>query len=84
MRSHLLQCFEQGLMSEFAITDKTICQRRKNMKIININNYCICNLPECFDNMVQCNSCSMWFHKNCINAPSDISAIEKEFICGLC
>ena len=26
MRSHLLQCFEQGLMSEFPVTNKTISQ----------------------------------------------------------
>lgn len=47
-RSHLLYCFENNEISEFPLTKKTISMRRQNQyKDIEIENFCICNLPEC-------------------------------------
>lgn len=85
LRSHLYQCFIQGIMSEFPTTTKTIGKRRKkSIKFITIQNYCICNLPECIDNMVQCDNCSVWYHKHCVDAPKDISNFDKQFVCNFC
>ncbi|WAR08355.1 hypothetical protein MAR_018313, partial [Mya arenaria] len=65
MQEHLLFCLENQEMSEFPITTKTISGRRKKQKkIILIENYCVCNLPACLG-QVQCNKCSQWFHKHC-------------------
>ena len=82
LRPHLLQCFENNSISEFPLTSKTISLRRKKKdKIIAIKNYCICNLPECFDDMVQCDKCRKWFHKYCINAPFNISLVTVDYFC---
>ena len=57
LRTHLLQCFENKTISEFPLTSKTISSRRKKkQKSINIQIYCSCYLPECFDDMVQCDN----------------------------
>ena len=52
--SHLLECFENNRISEYPLTSKTMSTRRKKRdKTIKLQNYCPCNLPECFDDMVQ-------------------------------
>ena len=85
LRPHLFQCFENNSISEFPLTSKTISLRRKKKdKIIAIKNYCICNLPECFDDMVQCDKCRKWFHKYCINAPFNISLVTVDYFCDEC
>ena len=85
LRSHLIIMFENGQISEFPLTSKTISNRRKRKeKIIQIKNYCICNLPECFDDMVQCDKCKLWYHKFCVNAPFDISMANIEYFCETC
>ena len=58
LRSHVSQCFENNRISEFPLTSKTISTgRKKKDKTIKLQNYCLCNLPECFDDMVQCDTC---------------------------
>ena len=48
LRSHLLKCFETNSTSEFSQTAKTMSLRRKKKdKIIKIQTFCSCNLPEC-------------------------------------
>ena len=85
LRTHLLQCFENNTISEFPLTSKTISSRRKKkQKSINIQIFCTCYLPECFDDMVQCDKCQKWYHKYCVNAPSDISMTHIEYICDMC
>ncbi|XP_060607618.1 uncharacterized protein LOC132759787 [Ruditapes philippinarum] len=85
IREHLLNCFERKEMTEFPLTKKTLSKRKHySDTIINIYNYCLCNLPECLDDMVLCDKCNKWFHKNCINAPIDVSSIDNDFDCGLC
>lgn len=85
LRNHLLYCFEKEKISEFPLTSKTLSLRRKNKtNTINIQNFCICNLPDCFDNMVQCDKCNKWFHKLCMSVPPDISSLNTDYICGMC
>ena len=82
MRAHLIACFESERISEFPLTKKTLSiRRKKNTKTINIRNYCICHLPECFDDLVECDKCKNWYHKSCVNAPSDDIS---DFHCQLC
>ena len=46
--AYLLKCFETNTISEFPQTAKTICiHRKKKDKIIKIQTFCSCNLPEC-------------------------------------
>ena len=86
LQSHLFKWFEQQEMTEFPLTNKTKSVRKKTSTLeIDIENYCICNLPACLDIvMVECDKCATWYHKSCINAPIDISTVEQDFICSLC
>ena len=84
-RNHLHECFENKKLTEFPLTNKTLSiRRRKNIRVTTLEQYCICNLPACLDDMVQCDNCLCWYHKFCVNAPSDISRLDAEFICDFC
>ena len=77
LRSQLLECFENNRIAEFPLASKTISARRKKKdKTIKLQNYCLCNLPECFDNMVQCDKCKTCYHKFCVNTPFNIKTRE--------
>ncbi|XP_053377467.1 uncharacterized protein LOC128547884 isoform X1 [Mercenaria mercenaria] len=85
LRQHLISCLENETMSEFPTTKKTLSTRRKKLqKIISIENYCICNLPACLGDQVQCDKCSRWYHKHCVEAPADVSHADVEFVCSVC
>ena len=77
LRSHLLECFENNRIAEFPLASKTIRTRRKKKdKTIKLQNYCLCNLPECFDDKVQCDKCKTCCHKFCVNTPFNIKTRE--------
>ena len=84
MLSHLLKCFEKHEMSEFPHTSKTLSLRRqKKYSAIDIQLYCICNLPECIDQkMVQCGACLTWYHYSCVEAPADKSWLQVRLLSG--
>ena len=86
MRSHLLNCFETNEMTEFPRTSKSISLRRqKKFNEIDLQLYCLCNLPECVENkMVQCSTCQGWFHYSCVDAPADMSQLSCDFQCERC
>jgi len=85
MRSHLMHCFEQEEISLFPVTQKTLSKRSMlHVKRERINNYCLCNLPECVDNMIQCDRCPSWYHRSCIKIPLDVSMNDKVFVCIKC
>ena len=65
MRSHLLQCFKNKRLSPFphTIRDQPWLQTAFPWHEIEI--FCSCNLPEVYDNMVQCDQCEDWFHLCC-------------------
>ena len=85
MRKHLVSCFETGSIIEFPKTTKVLNLRKKKApKTFEIDLFCICNLPECLDNVVQCEMCNEWFHKQCVLAPADISMTDMHFICPSC
>ena len=82
LRSHLISCFEEGELSEFPLAKKSIKTSKKATKKIKIENFCDCNLPSCVGDMVQCDECALWFHKDCVNAPADVSQLE--YLCHYC
>ena len=74
--SHLLE-FENNSIPEFSLASKTISTRRKKKdKTIKLQNYCLCYLPECFDDMVQFDKCKTCYHKFCVNTPFNINTRE--------
>ncbi len=59
LRKHLLKIYETNIITEFPSTSKYLTSRRKKIeKSIVIDIHCVCGLPECIDNMVQCEKCS--------------------------
>ena len=44
--------------------------------------YCICRMPygRTVD-MIQCNTCSMWFHNNCVAIKELNTFIKKDWFC---
>ena len=47
-----------------------------------IDNFCICYISGCLGDMVQCDECFLWFHKDCNNVPADVC--EHKFLYLLC
>ena len=85
LRNHLLECFENNKMSEFPLTSKTTSSRRRdNMKSVIVDNYCTCNLPECVEDMIQCDRCNVWYHQSCVNFQANIVNAEQSFCCNYC
>ena len=85
MRKHLVSCFETESVIEFPKTNKSLNSRKKKEpKIFDIDLFCMCNLPECLDDVVQCESCLDWYHKHCVVAPADISLVNILFMCPSC
>ena len=83
MRSHLVSCFENNLMSCFPEKSRRIPVRKKFKKIVVEKVYCKCRLPN--DKsiaMVQCDRCHQWYHKSCVNLPEDKSMNEEEWVCN--
>ena len=81
MRNHLVQCLENGRMTQFPQTHKrlrgsTFCEKEK----LTILRYCVCR--EIYDiqkNMVECSMCSKWYHILCVvKSQNKISKILKD------
>lgn len=66
-RLHLQKCFETRTMAEFPTYKTASHRRKKNVNVISIQNYCICNLPACATHLIQCDHCSMSYHVDCVN-----------------
>ena len=85
MRKHLTSCLETKSILEFPKTRKSLNLRgKKEPKMFHINLVCMCNLPECLDDLVQCESCLSWFHKHCVFVPADIPVAEHHLKCPSC
>ena len=77
LREHLLQCFQQGVMTPFSSGDSL----KLKPSVKNVNLYCSCRLPyilehtklECLPmneaedaQMIQCYFCNRWYHRSCV------------------
>ena len=82
MRPHLIACFSTGTMATFPIHGQRpsagmICVTKESV-------FCHCKLP--YDRrtmMVQCGSCSGWFHRDCDVMPRHATHSSK-FVCKYC
>ena len=81
MRSHLLKCLTDRRLLPFPTLEK--CGfRPKHFPYREIEVYCICLMPETYDDMVECEECEQWFHLDCVG----LSTLPKdtEHCCSLC
>lgn len=77
MRSHLNLCISNGELLPFPTSPakKDGCRE----KTFNIPLFCKCRMPECLDDMVQCDKCQKWYHFACTGWNG-----QKDFICSDC
>ena len=64
---HLIQCLEEGKLTRFPQTSKA----RKGLRalqiiVVHVPLYCYCNMPENYDDMIDCDCCKEWLHKSCV------------------
>ena len=65
LRQHLLKCLKEKLLLPFQST-KAPKRRPGVASRERIHVYCTCRLPDDGRKMIQCTSCKMWYHCNCM------------------
>ena len=67
MRPHLVRCFENEKLRRFPKSkDVSSRKRQERFSSIVITIYCPCLRPDCYDEMVQCDTCNVWYHYKCV------------------
>ena len=82
MRQHLVQCFKKKHLEPFphATLEKPYTQ--SFFPYIEIELYCECNMPEVYDDMIQCDKCEEWFNLSCVGLQTPPA--ESEWYCSKC
>ena len=63
LQKHLAKCFERKCLSRFPRDKREVpCNDLHN---INIDVFCACGRPDCWDDMFACDKCNAWFHLKC-------------------
>ena len=80
-RKHLFQCFQDGKMSAFPRSSRTV--QRTVSKIQSFKLYCVCRMPADYDTeMVQCSGCcKRWYHFSCVGVKYPVPEMWK---CSKC
>lgn len=82
MRKHLYTCLNNGIIKLFPKSSKKITSLTRNTTA-RIPLYCYCRMPECFDDMVECDGCHTWLHLKCVGHDS-VRSVPKVFVCDTC
>ena len=88
MRDHLYNCYEKRSMTPFP--QKGVPPRANRQRVLttlSIPVYCSCRMPYSSrdSRMIQCASCSEWFHDSCIPViPNEYWTTRKNWICNKC
>ena len=78
MRKYLVQCLENVVLNLFHDSRTLLDSKRKTC---DINLFCYCSMPECSDDIVQCELCEEWLHMSCEGLKT---APEGEWLCIVC
>ena len=62
MRKHLVKCFEDEKFTPFPQTSDPVFKSASST--VHLSLYC-CRMPECYDSMVCCDICNLWYHFKC-------------------
>ena len=82
MRSHLISCFQYKKIDSFPVVKHRRISR-KEVSIETIEICPICQLAEDELFMVHCETCTSWFHQNCVPA-FDEDNEEFDWVCPKC
>ena len=85
MRKHLLSCFEKQEISSFPkIPRQTLDSRKRVVKSVSFEIYCVCRGPEVLP-MASCDVCLDWFHPTCLHVPEEVfEYTDVRWICPSC
>ena len=79
MRQNLVQCLEKGRLEAFPRQLNAV--RFNKRQTYDIELFCYCSMPECWDDMLQCELCEEWLHMTCEGLKT---APEGEWLCSVC
>ena len=86
MRKHLIDCFDNGRMLRFPMVKQRRLPLGSRVRYtLKEEIYCVCRMPN--DKrlaMVQCSSCSNWYHGECLNINIDEQDFATKWRCGEC
>ncbi len=83
IRQHLEKCFQNKQFTPFPHTVLP-APYPQTLPAHSIEVFCDCELPETFDNMVQCDKCEMWFHLTCVGLNTSTPISQTEWFCKTC
>ena len=76
MRQHLLKCFQRKTMMPFPQT-KAGPRYQTYFPHMEIELFCTCQMPETYDDMVECDTCGDWYHLKCVSLQHAISSRKR-------
>ncbi len=79
MRTHLAECFRKKQLESFPFVTSPAPHVKSPDPSYNIHVYCDCDLPEVYDNMIQCDHCDKWFHFCCVGDKAPATLAQKWF-----
>ena len=82
MRQHLIRCLEDEHFEPFPRQDRLQKTAHKSQRVnCDIDLFCSCSMPECYDNMIECDLCLEWYHMGCVEL---IEEPEGEWLRKVC
>ena len=84
IRQHLVTCLETCQLSRFPLLCGHKCASVKSTKTVAL--HCTCCMPEeTGDEMAECDSCHVWYHRHCMDIPSEVFGDSDVFLkCKMC
>ena len=70
-RQHLATCLEKCNFTRFPVVGDRRSISVKNTQLVDL--HCSCRLPEVQgEDMAECEGCKLWYHKHCMDIPSEV------------
>ena len=84
IRHHLVTCLESGHCVRFPVLGERRSTPVRSTKTVEL--HCTCRMPEeKGDEMAECDSCHVWYHRHCMDIPSDVfGEADTHWECKAC
>ena len=77
IRHHLMTCLESGHCVRFPVLGERRSTPVRSTKTVEL--HCTCRMPEEKGHeMAECDSCHVWYHRHCMDIPSDVFEGEAD------